>query len=104
MNSIELLKESRELINHCIGKFPMGEVELYEAEKLRDNIEDALAEPVLDAMEIVRQIREPVRINLEEIKETETEIKITYEIEYKIGKPEAAALIESRRVVPRADV
>jgi hypothetical protein len=58
-----------------------------------------------DAMELVRQIREPVRINLEEIKETETEIKITYEIEYKIGKSEAATLIESYgRRVPRADV
>lgn len=102
MNSIELLKESRGLINHCIGKFQMGETELYNAEKLRDRIDEFLAKPAPDAMEIVRQIREPVRINLEEIKETETEIKITYEIEYKIGKSEAAALIESRRVVPRA--
>jgi Zn finger protein HypA/HybF involved in hydrogenase expression len=54
---IELLKESGELINHCIGKFPMGEVELYEAEKLRDKIDEFLAKPAPDAMELVRMIR-----------------------------------------------
>jgi len=49
--AIALLKESRELINHCIGKFQMGETELYNAERLRDNIEDALAKPAPDAIE-----------------------------------------------------
>ena len=52
----ELLKEAKDFINHCIGKFQMGETELYNAEKLRDNIEDALAKPAPDAIEDIEKI------------------------------------------------
>jgi len=90
---IELLKQSRELINHSISKFPMGETELYEAEKLRDKIDEFLAKPAPDAMEMVRHI--------EEILES-----ANYDCSERLmekARGEAAALIEAYgRRVPRA--
>lgn len=128
MNLIELLTESRKLINHCIGKFPMGEVELYEAERLRDKIDEFLAKPAPDVMEIVRMIRGKSPQDKcvacgapfawheyltqfcpkcgkeapdgEEQQWAGTAWVSVFDYDY--SDSEAAALIESRRVVPRA--
>lgn len=86
MNLIKLLTESRKLINHCIGKFPMGEVELYEAEKLRDKIDEFLAKPAPDAMEIVDRIRDAV---------IQEPCEGVQQIGYILTNEKAAALIES---------
>jgi len=98
MNLIELLIESRKLINHCIGKFQMGETELYNAEKLRDNIEDALTEPAPDAMELactIEKIFDDAICDVDDYHDNYVPVMSR-------ARAKAAALIESRRVVPRA--
>lgn len=87
---IELLKEAREILGDCYsdGKYPLSEGTMGMVAKVIKRINAALAKPAPDAMEIVRMIRSGSPFSSD-------------------GNPyltdkEAAALIESRRVVPRA--